>query len=123
MKEETKTRIKYLLRKVRFKRGGDVEASGCPYKTWDELKQSGSQHYKREQAQMIDIYKAKGTFTAWALNEVTQHAQRNSPLKRDCFVEDMVKNIHYCELLIAEHFETQSGVTAAEREGLKDENT
>lgn len=75
------------------------------FKTWEQLKLEGSTHYKKGDAQMIDIYKQDGTFTAWAINEGTQHLRRNAPVKRDCFVEDMVKTIHYCELLIAEHLE------------------
>lgn len=75
------------------------------YQTWAELKKQGSKHYKDGDAQQIDIYKQKGTFTPWAVNEATQHLQRNSPVKRDCFIEDMVKVIHYAQLLIAEHLE------------------
>jgi len=75
------------------------------FQSWDELKKEGSAHYKDGDAQMIDIYKQKGTFTPWAINEGTQHFQRNAPEKRDCFVEDMVKLIHYAKLLIAEHLE------------------
>jgi hypothetical protein len=61
--------------------------------------------------QMIDIYRAKGTFALWALNEISQHAQRNSPIKKqhDVFVSDMQKIIHYAELLIAEEMESPVG--------------
>jgi hypothetical protein len=74
-------------------------------KTWAELKKEGSKHYNGEDIQQIDVYKAKGIFTVWAINEGTQHFQRNAPAKRDCFVEDMEKIIHYAQLLIAEHLE------------------
>lgn len=75
------------------------------FKTWDELKLRGSKHYKTGDAQMIDVYKGHGTFTPWALNEISQHAVRNTPVKRSVFIEDMQKIIHYAELLIAEHLE------------------
>lgn len=75
------------------------------FKTWDELKKEGSSHYKDGEAQLIDIYRQKGTFKPWAVNEVTQHVQRNSPVTRDCYFQDLIKSKHYIELLMAEYIE------------------
>lgn len=77
------------------------------FKTWTELKLEGSGHYKVGEAQNIDIYKQDCSFRPWALNEITQHARRNWPDKKEHFIKDMVKIIHYAELLIAEHLERQ----------------
>lgn len=81
------------------------------FQTWEELKKEGSKHYKDGDAQMIDVYKGRGIFTNWALPEIAQHAVRNAPVKRDCFIDDMVKVIHYARLLIAEHLEKNNEKT------------
>lgn len=70
-------------------------------KSWDELKQEGSGHYRADGVQPIDLYRSLGTLRHWAINEICQHAIRNiepGP-KHD---EDMKKIIHYAELLMAE---------------------
>ena len=86
------------------------------HKTWDELKQQGSGHYKTGGAEPIDIYKSKGTFKPFALCSISKYATRN--MDKELNIRDMVKIIHYSELLIAELLE-QTEVSAEERDGVK----
>jgi hypothetical protein len=72
-------------------------------KTWEELKKQGSDHYKTGSVEPIDIYKAKGALKPFALCSIIKYAARN--LTKELNIQDMVKVIHYCELLIAERLE------------------
>ena len=83
------------------------------HKIWDELKNEGSAHYKTGEAQMIDIYKAKGVLKPWALCEIAQHAIRNVD-KVVVSIDDLRKILHYTELLIAEQTEVYEALRKKE---------
>lgn len=68
--------------------------------TWEEIKQGGSVHYKNNEAQMIDIYKSRGTLRPWVVNEICQHAIRNDGAK-NISNKDMRKIIHYAMMLMS----------------------
>lgn len=69
-------------------------------KTWEELKNEGSEHY-RGKAQPIDIYKSKGVFTPFALASIAKYAIRNMD-RPELNEKDIEKIIHYGMLLLAE---------------------
>ena len=75
------------------------------YKSWETLKLEGSQHYKTDGVEPIDLYKSKGVFKPFALCCIAKYAMRNAD--RDLNVKDLVKIIHYAELLIAERMEKE----------------
>jgi hypothetical protein len=125
LKEETKNKIKYLVRKMTFKRGGDTSKSNCPYKTWDELKLNGSSHYKSGAVEPIDLYrstKPHPSLSAFAVKALTDNIKYSYRMLTTKGVNesDCNKITHYTALALAEHFEKESGVTAAEREGMKE---
>ena len=72
-------------------------------KTWEECKLEGSSHYKSGAAEPIDVMKAKGTFKPFALGSIQKYAVRN--MDKELNPNDIVKIIHYCELLLAENNE------------------
>ena len=69
-------------------------------KTWEEIKQGGSGHYKTGSVEPIDLYRSLGILREWAIGEICQHALRNIK-QRDTFIKDMDKFIHYAEMLKA----------------------
>jgi len=73
------------------------------HKTWIELKEQGSQHYKSGSVEPIDLYRSLGMFRPWAIAEICNHAIRNRSEEEPVNVLDMQKIIHYAELLIAEY--------------------
>jgi hypothetical protein len=78
-------------------------------KTWQELKQQGSLHYKTDGVEPIDLYRDKGAFRAFALCNIIKYATRNfgnSPMDNPVKMQDMEKIIHYTELLMASCCET-----------------
>lgn len=75
------------------------------HKTWEQLKLEGSQHYKTGTTEPIDLYKSKGVFKPFALCCISKYAMRNADKYLN--IADMVKIIHYAELLIAEHIEKE----------------
>jgi len=77
------------------------------FKTWQQLKLEGSGHYKTGTVEPIDLYKSKGVFKPFALANIAKYSCRNMNEDRETFIKDMVKIIHYAELLIAEHKESQ----------------
>ena len=71
-------------------------------KSWEELKQEGSSHYKSGGVEPIDLYRDMGMFRDFALCSIIKYAARNGtsdggPVKN----KDMRKIIHYAELLMA----------------------
>jgi hypothetical protein len=73
-------------------------------KTWEELKQQGSSHYKTGGIEPIDLYRELGIFRGFALASIIKYAARNAPKGLDenpVSTKDMQKIIHYAELLIA----------------------
>jgi hypothetical protein len=73
-------------------------------KTWDELKARGSLHYRTDGVQPIDLYRDLGIFRPFALASIIKYATRNvggGPYENPVSARDMMKIIHYAELLIA----------------------
>jgi hypothetical protein len=70
-------------------------------KTWGELKQQGSQHYKSGSVEPIDLYRDAGAFRDFALCSIIKYAYRNIGGSGPVSVKDMGKVIHYAELLMA----------------------
>jgi hypothetical protein len=75
------------------------------FKSWEQLKLEGSQHYKTGEVEPIDLYKSKGAFKPFALCNISKYAMRN--VNHDTSINDMVKIIHYAELVIAEKLEQE----------------
>jgi hypothetical protein len=73
-------------------------------KTWEELKNSGSEHYKGL-SQPIDVYRSKGVFKPFALCSISKYATRN--MDKELNPQDMIKIIHYAELILAEYNESK----------------
>ena len=70
-------------------------------KTWEELKQQGSNHYKTGEIEPIDLYRSAGTFRHFAIDSIIKYAYRNSNNEDPVNINDMNKIIHFAELLIA----------------------
>jgi len=74
-------------------------------RTWEELKQQGSGHYKTGGVEPIDLYRAAGAFRSFALCSIIKYAFRNisqdgpdaNPVKN----KDMDKIIDYANKLKA----------------------
>ncbi len=87
-------------------------------KTWKELKQEGSPHYKTHSGgqsphvEPIDLYKAGNLFSSFAICSIIKYAFRISTYSRetksDEVERDIRKIIHYAELLLAEYNERTS---------------
>jgi hypothetical protein len=69
--------------------------------TWDELKKSGSNHYKTGGVEPIDLYRAGGMFRDFALCSIIKYAFRNRNPEEPIFEKDMLKIIDYAQKLIA----------------------
>jgi len=67
--------------------------------TWDELKKSGSNHYKTGGVEPIDLYLAGGMFQSFALCSIIKYAFRNR--NTEINEKDMLKIIDYAQKLIA----------------------
>jgi hypothetical protein len=69
---------------------------------WDELKQQGSDHYKSNSVEPIDLYKAGGILHNFAIGSIIKYAYRNRSAEVDMIsIADMKKIIHYAQMLIA----------------------
>ncbi len=72
-------------------------------KTWEEIKQMGSSHYKTGGVECIDLYRSLGGLRAFAVCSIIKYASRNagSGYKESdpVSVKDMGKIIHYAEIL------------------------
>jgi len=70
-------------------------------KTWEEIKGSGSDHYKQKgEVEPIDLYKSMGILQNFAIASIIKYASRNT-MYRYVKVKDMDKIIHYAEMLKA----------------------
>ena len=78
-------------------------------KTWDELKQQGSPHYKSGTVEPIDLYRAAkpheslSAFGVKALTDIIKYSFRM--LTKGVNVSDCTKIIHYTSLAKAEYME------------------
>lgn len=69
--------------------------------TWDELKKSGSNHYKTGGVEPIDLYRAGGMFRDFALCSIIKYAFRNRNPEEPLNEKDLLKIIDYAQKLIA----------------------
>lgn len=75
-------------------------------KSWDELKQEGSKHYKTGDVEPIDLYRSGDMFHDFALASIIKYAfrsRRSEGADRATFIKNMDKIIHYASLLKAEN--------------------
>ena len=76
------------------------------YKTWEELKLQGSQHYKTGKTEPIDLYRSvvpHGTLSAFAVKALTDNIKYSyRMLTQGVNLKDTAKVRHYTELLEAE---------------------
>lgn len=70
-------------------------------KTWNELKESGSQHYKTGGIEPVDLYKDGGMFRHFALCSIIKYAFRNRNIEEPVSEKDMLKIVDYAQKLIA----------------------
>jgi hypothetical protein len=69
--------------------------------TWEELKNRGSEHYKKEgEVEPIDLYRAGGMLRHFALSNIIKYAYRNRFLDKPISLKDMEKIKHYADMLI-----------------------
>jgi hypothetical protein len=74
-------------------------------KTWSELKQEGSEHYKSGDVEPIDLYKAGEMFQDFALASIIKYAFRSrteQAIDATTYRRNLTKIVHYAELLMAE---------------------
>lgn len=70
-------------------------------KTWEELKQNGSEHYKTGGGvEPVDLYLAGGMFRHFAICSIIKYAFRNREQEEPVNVRDMEKIIDYAQKLI-----------------------
>jgi len=74
-------------------------------RTWMELKISGNPMYKTGSVEPIDLYKASGMFTHFALCSIIKYAYRYTKTRQRDRVSNLNKIIHYAQLLIAQEEE------------------
>lgn len=73
-------------------------------KTWSDLKQEGSAHYKTGDVEPVDLYLSGGMLHDFALASIIKYAfrsRRDEGLDEAMFMKNMDKIIHYAELLKA----------------------
>ena len=73
-------------------------------KSWAELKQEGSGHYKTGEIEPIDLYRAGGILHDFAIGNIIKYAYRSRQgmnLDRETLEKNMEKIIHYAELVMA----------------------
>lgn len=73
-------------------------------KSWSELKQDGSKHYKTNGVEPIDLYKSGDMFHDFALASIIKYAfrsRRDERADKAMIVKNLKKIIHYTELLLA----------------------
>lgn len=69
-------------------------------KTWDEIKQGGSGHYKADGGvECIDLYRSMGILRHFAIASIIKYAARNTGSEDPVSTKDMNKIIHYAEML------------------------
>ena len=73
-------------------------------KTWEELKQQGSEHYKTGGVEPVDLYRAGGMFRDFAICSIIKYAFRSREgvdVGIESFCANMDKIIDYAEKLKA----------------------
>lgn len=69
-------------------------------KSWEEIKQNGSGHYKQDgDIEPIDLYKSMGILRHFAIASIIKYASRNVWTEEPVNDKDMCKIIHYAEML------------------------
>lgn len=71
-------------------------------KTWEELKKKGSDHYKTNSTECIDLYLSGGMFRDFALASIIKYAfrsRRAEGVDPAMLEKNLNKIIHYAELL------------------------
>jgi len=83
------------------------ETTVIPDTNWDELKHSGSEHYKTGDTEPIDLYKAGDCFHDFAICSIIKYAYRNRKdlVGTNLNMEDLDKIIHCAKLLKALYIE------------------
>jgi hypothetical protein len=68
---------------------------------WDELKKTGSEHYRNGEIQPFDLYRsmAPDAFRHWVTLEAVQHLLRNLIVPRSEYIRDLEKAEHYIKTL------------------------
>jgi len=79
------------------------------YKTWDELKMEGSQHYKGNGIEPIDLYKSikpHHSLSALAVKALTDNIKYSARmLRKGVNLSDCDKIVHYTQFAIAEYLD------------------
>lgn len=66
----------------------------------DEIKKSGSEHYKTETLEPIDLIQAGGMLQDFAISNIIKYAFRNRREVSSINLGDVYKIKHYCDMLI-----------------------
>lgn len=78
---------------------------GESMKSWSELKQEGSAHYKTGEVEPIDLFRAGNMFHDKACSDIIKYAfrsRRDANIDKDLLMMNMDKIIHLAELLKAD---------------------
>lgn len=68
---------------------------------WEILKKQGSEHYKTNGVEPVDLYKDGGMFRHFALCSIIKYAYRNRALEKPINKNDLDKIIDYAQKLKA----------------------
>jgi hypothetical protein len=68
-------------------------------KTWEEIKNQGSGHYKNGGVEPIDLYRSLGVMHIFALTSIIKYASRNLIQGVSVNMNDLDKIIHYAEIV------------------------
>lgn len=86
--------------------------------TWNELKQSGSAHYRGGEVQPIDLYKSGNMLWDFAVASIIKYAYRNRQQERfkasEINPRDLDKIEHYCKMLRCLHDEATAEMGIAD---------
>jgi hypothetical protein len=72
-------------------------------KSWNELKQQGSTHYKTGDVEPIDLYKSGDMLHDFALASIIKYAfrsRRSEGADKVTVIKNLKKIIHYAELIL-----------------------
>lgn len=71
-----------------------------PQKTWEDIKQKGSEHYKSDDGAVepIDLYRSLGILRAYAVTSIIKYAVRN--VHKDVVNEKDIAKIQHCAELM-----------------------
>jgi|WetSurMetagenome_2_1015567.scaffolds.fasta_scaffold815480_1 hypothetical protein len=68
---------------------------------WNEVKKSGSEHYKTGSVEPIDLYKAGGFLQGYIVASIIKYAYRNRACYTDKTAHDMEKIKHLADIMIS----------------------